>query len=396
MKYKTRYLCFFTATALFHLASNFAHPVTPTIIQELGLPDYMFGLMLAVMMIANFAFSPFWASVNLAISSRQSLLICCLGYALVQLGFAYSTTQAEILLVRLLAGVFLGGIFVSLLTYVVNTAKPADQGKYLTYSATLLSVFGAFGYLVGGVLGEFSIRATFLLQAAVLCLAGLLFRFGCQPDGQQKKLSFRELAGNANPLDAFRNGKYFMNTGFALLFLVNVLINLGNTGFDQVFNYYLKAQLGLTSSYNGVIKAVVGFVSFFFNMTLCLWILRKTDTKKSLVVLTAVCALAALGTVLPAPIGVFLAWGIALYAAYSVSVPILQDMVAIRAEPSQKNLVMGFFNASKSLGCIVGSLMAGFLYEVSAKLPFACIALAYGLSIAAAAGYLLYCRREKA
>lgn len=394
MKYKTRYLCFFTATALFHLASNFAHPVTPTIIQELGLPDYMFGLMLAVMMIANFAFSPFWASLNLAISSRQSLLICCLGYGLAQLGFAYATTQAGILFVRLLAGVFIGGVFVSLLTYVVNTARPEDQGRYLTYSATLLSVFGAFGYLVGGVLGEFSIRATFLLQAAVLCLSGLLFRFGCEPDGQQKQLSLRELGANANPLDAFRNGKYFMNTGFALLFLVNVLINLGNTGFDQVFNYYLKAQLGLTSSYNGIIKAVVGFVSFFFNMTLCLWILRKTDLKKSLVVLVSVCALAALGTVLPAPIGVFLAWGIALYAAYSVSVPILQDMVATRAAPAQKNLVMGFFNASKSLGCVVGSLMAGFLYEISAKLPFGCIALAYGLSIAAAVGYLLYCRRE--
>ena len=394
MKYKTRYFCFFTATALFHLASNFAHPVTPTIIQELGLPDYMFGLMLAAMMIANFAFSPFWASLNLTISSRQSLFLCCLGYALVQLGFAYATTQAEILLVRLLAGVFLGGVFVSLLTYVVNTARPEDQGRYLTYSATLLSVFGAFGYLVGGVVGEFSIRAAFLLQAAVLCLAGLLFRFGCEPDGQQKKLSLRELGANANPLDAFRNGKYFMNTGFALLFLVNVLINLGNTGFDQVFNYYLKAQLGLTSSYNGIIKAVVGFVSFFCNMTLCLWILRKTELKKSLVVLVSVCALAAVGTVLPAPIGVFLGWGIALYAAYSVCVPILQDMVANRAEPSQKNLVMGFFNASKSLGCIVGSLMVGFLYEISAKLPFACIALAYGLSIATSVGYLLHCRRE--
>lgn len=47
MKYKTRFLLFFVAMALFHLASNFAHPATPTIIQELGLPDYMFGLMLA-------------------------------------------------------------------------------------------------------------------------------------------------------------------------------------------------------------------------------------------------------------------------------------------------------------------------------------------------------------
>ena len=150
MKYKTRFLLFFVAMALFHLAANFAHPVTPTIIQELGLPDYMFGLMLAVMMIANFALSPSWGNINRFISSRQSLLICCVGYALAQLGFAYSTTQAGILFVRLLAGVFIGGVFVSMLTYVVNVARPEDMAKYLTYSATLHSVFGAFGYLIGG------------------------------------------------------------------------------------------------------------------------------------------------------------------------------------------------------------------------------------------------------
>ena len=88
MKYKTRFLLFFVAMALFHLAANFAHPVTPTIIQELGLPDYMFGLMLAVMMIANFALSPSWGNINRFISSRESLLICCVGYAAAQLGFA--------------------------------------------------------------------------------------------------------------------------------------------------------------------------------------------------------------------------------------------------------------------------------------------------------------------
>lgn len=396
MKYKTRYLLFFTAMALFHLSSNFAHPVTPTIIQELGLPDYMFGLMLAVMMIANFTFSPFWGSINLYISSRQSLMICCLGYGVAQLGFAYATTQVGILFVRLLAGVFIGGIFVSLLTYVVNTAKPEDQGKYLTYSATIHSVFGAFGYLIGGVIGEYSIRAAFLLQAGTLCAAGLLFRLVCEPDARNaEKVSFRELTANANPLDAFRNGKYFMNTAFVLLFLVNVLINLGNTGFDQVFNYYLKDQLGLTSSYNGIIKAVVGFIAFVSNMTLCLWIIRKTDTKRSLVLLLAACTAAALGTVLSPRIALFLFSGIVLYAGYSVSIPVLQNMVAVRADPAQKNLVMGFYNASKSLGSIIGSLMAGFLYAVHVKLPFSIIAAVYALSIAAGAGYLVYCRREE-
>ena len=39
MKYKTRFLFFFAAMILFNLAANFAHPVTPTIIKDLALPD---------------------------------------------------------------------------------------------------------------------------------------------------------------------------------------------------------------------------------------------------------------------------------------------------------------------------------------------------------------------
>lgn len=397
MKYKTRFIFFYAATIIFHLASNFAHPVTPTIIHDLNLPDYMFGLMLGVMMIANFSLSPFWGKINLYISSRQSLMICCIGYGVAQLGFAYSTTQATILCFRALAGVFCGGIFVSLLTYVVNTAKPEDQAKFLTYSATFYSVFGAFGYLVGGLIGEYSIRAAFLLQAAGLCLAGIMFRVFCVSDAQtEKKIPVKQLMKDANPLKAFLDGKYFMNSAFILLFVLNIFINLGNTGFDQAFNYYLKDQLGLTSSYNGLIKAVVGMISFVFNMTLCLWIIRKTDTKKSLAVLVFICTLAGIGTVLSAKIGMFITCGIALYAGYSVSLPVLQDIVASLADPGQKNLVMGFYNATKSLGSIIGSLMAGFIYGIHVKLPFICVATVYGLAVLAALGYLIYCRRQQA
>ena len=396
MKYKTRFFLFFTAMTLFHLASNFAHPVTPTIIQDLRLSDYMFGVALAMMQLANFLMSPFWGKINNYISSRVSLLICCIGYGVAQIWFAYATTEGMIICARLFAGAFVGGIFVSFLTYVVNVAHPEDQPKYLTWSATIHSVAGAFGYLIGGVVGEFSIRATFVLQAITLCAAGAMFRLFCLPDARNReKLPAKQLIKDANPLKAFSDGKYFMNTAFVLLFLLNALINLGNTGFDQVFNYYLKDQLGLTSSYNGMIKAVVGFISFIFNMTLCLWIIRKTDTRKSMVVLTLVCALAALGTVLAPKIGMFIVFGIAAYAGYSVSIPVLQDIVASQADPNQKNLVMGFYNATKSLGSIIGSLMSGFIYAIHVKLPFACIAAVYTLAIVAALGYLVYCKNRK-
>ena len=35
MKYKTRFFLFFFVMVLFNLAANFAHPVTPTVIQDL-------------------------------------------------------------------------------------------------------------------------------------------------------------------------------------------------------------------------------------------------------------------------------------------------------------------------------------------------------------------------
>ena len=395
MRYKTRFALFFGAMILFNLAANFAHPVTPTIIPNLQLHDYMFGVALAMMQLANFLMSPVWGKLNTKISSRLTLLIGCCGYGLAQLWFALATTELMIILARLFAGVFVGGIFVSFLTYVVNMADPKDQPKYLTWSATIQSVAGAFGYLVGGVLGEYSIKGTFLIQSICLLAVGAAFFFICLPDKQREgKIQLGQIVKDANPFGAFKDCAKFMTLSFAMLFVVNILINFGNTGFDQAFNYYLKAQLNLTSSYNGIIKAAVGLVSFVANMTLCIWLIQKTDTKKSLSLLVAVCALASVGTLISPKIGIFITFSILVYAGYSVSLPVLQNMVATQADPAQKNLVMGFYNSTKSLGSIAGSLTAGFIYAIHPKLPFGCTALIYGLGLAAALSFLCLGRKK--
>ena len=198
----------------------------------------------------------------------------------------------------------------------------------------------------------------------------------------------QKIVRDANPLRAFLDCGAFMTVAFAALFAVNILINFGNTGFDQAFNYYLKDQLRLTSSYNGIIKAAVGLVSFISNMTLCIWIINKTNTHRSMVILCGVCTLAAVGALMAPGIGLFIAFSILVYAGYSVSLPVLQNMVAAQADPERKNLVMGFYNATKSLGSIAGSLTAGFIYSAGVKLPFVCTAVIYGLGMLAALFYL--------
>ena len=394
MRYKTRFFLFFLAIVIFNLAANFAHPVTPTVIQELGLHDYMFGLALAAMMLTNFLLSPFWGKINTYISSRTSLLISCFGYGIAQLWFAYADSELMIVLARMFAGLFTGGAFVSFLTYIINVADPEDHARFLTYAATIKSVAGAFGYLIGGFLGEVSARLSFISQALLLMAVAVMFYLICLPDKSSEisGVSKRNFLKEANPFQAFADSRYFMTRAFVLLFLINIFTNFGNTGFDQAFNYYLKDVLSLSSSYNGVVKALVGLISFAANMTLCIWIINKTRVKRSMLIIVSACTVSALMVTLSSQIVIFIIFSVLVYAGYSVSVPVLQNMIAEKADNAQKNLVMGFFNSTQSLGSIAGSLLAGFIYSVHTRLPFFCVFLAYGLAASAA---LLYALRKE-
>ena len=62
---------------------------------------------------------------------------------------------------------------------------------------------------------------------------------------------------------------------------------------------------------------------------------------------------------------------VVFYTFNAVSIPLLQDLVAKRAaQGKDSNLIMGFYNATKSLGGIIGSLVAGLVYTVGPKLAF--------------------------
>ena len=54
---KNKLLMFFIINGLFNLAANYAHPITPTVIKNLQLGDYMFGVAFGAMMGLNFLFS---------------------------------------------------------------------------------------------------------------------------------------------------------------------------------------------------------------------------------------------------------------------------------------------------------------------------------------------------
>ena len=360
---------FLTIVAIESLAANFAHPITPTLIKNLELPDYMFGVAFAGMSFTNFLFSPFWAKMVNRISSRLTLLICCSGYGVGQLMFMLSQRQGTILIARLTSGFFVGGIMVSFLTYVINKGDPKTRGKFLALNATCTTVFGAFGYLVGGFVGVVSIPITFVLQATTLIGSGVLFYLLLEDDKKQIKERFVFIR-DANALKAFIDSKQFMTKLFAILFCIVFLTSLASTTYDQCFNYYIKDAFDFNSSYNGILKAVVGFISLLANTTICLWILKNTDVRKSLIYIFFGASTCLFLIFLIKDIAPFILVNVIFFAFNAMHIPLVQDLCAKNSNETNSSMVMGFYNALKSLGMVCGGLFAGFIYAVGPKLSF--------------------------
>lgn len=382
MNKKKKMTLFFIVVALWDLSASFVHPVTPTLFKDLQLKDYMFGVALACMMAANFLFSPFWGKISGYISSRKTLLISCMGYALGQVFFALSRTQLQFILARTFAGVFCGGIFVGILNYIVNES-PGDKARNnnLVLSATLQTVFNSLGYFVGGMLGEINVYVAVYAQTAALCACGLLFLAVCEKDNTIPAEAMKPglLVKEANPFGAFVQGRSFMTLTLAFLFGMVALQNLSQTAFDQSFNYYVIDQIGMSTGYNGTIKFVMGVVTMLANATVCVWLMNRTDGKKSIIyVLLAgtVCMAGVLGFRQLVP---FLIVSILFYAISSVSIPMMQRLAADESgkEGRDSNLMMGFYNSLQAFGGIIGALVAGFTYVVSPRAPFVCCTVGF-------------------
>ena len=367
-------LMFYLGCVVLNIAANTAHPVTPTIFTTLGLGSYMFGVALASQLVTNFLFSPFWGWISSYISSRTVLLITCIGYGLGQALFGLATTEMGFIVARALTGIVCGGCFVCIMTYVVNTAPDSvSRGQQLAITATIQMVCSAFGYFLGGMLGEVFTHLAIIVQVIMLFIAALIFRFGCKDDA---RFSVSELKGRNNviaefnPLKSFVLAKAFLTPLFTVLFIACLLQNLGFTCFDQTFNYYIRDQFGFTSGYNGILKGIMGVITMVANMTICIWLIRKTDIRKSVIGVLAICSAAMFGVIWFEEIVPFIIVFVIFFAFNSISLPLLQDLVASGGREDQNSLIMGFYNAMKSLGGIIGALFAGLLYTVNPKLPF--------------------------
>lgn len=354
-------------TMLFAMFANIAHPVTPRFIKSLGLGDSMFGYAYAGMAFTNFLFSPLWAKLAEKYGNIKVTSLTLFFYGVSQLMFGLSTTTFNIMTARLVGGFFIGGIFVSQLLYIVNNANPKEKGQAMVNNATMQIVAGTFGFLLGGLIGDYKIIYAFYFQVTGLFLTSLFVFLFIKEDSKNHKYQKFKLK-EVNPFISLKSEEIKSNRFLRNIFIVSIMASTASVLYDQTFNYYMADFFNFPPSVNGVVKSITGVLAFITNSTITLWIIKKTNLTKSLgVIFFTVSALILLLINIEVPL-IFLAINIIYFAVHAAYLPVIQDLVTDAAV--NQNLAIGTLNSLKSLGMILGAILAGFAYALDKKLPF--------------------------
>ena len=367
------------------IVTNMAHPFTPKLFTSLHMPDYMFGVSFASMALASFLFAPFWGKTADQKGRARVLSIMSVGYGIGQLFFSWSTTIWVLVPVRFITGFFACANTVCSMSYVTDITTPDNRTRYMSYLAAAITVSGAVGYLFGGVLGDISIPLAFGVQVVLMLLLGVgiwLFLPESYQAGVDPQASYQpwRILRTANPFRLLSGAGRFLNAAVAVFLLVTFLASFATYAFDQAFNYFIKAELDFPTTYNGVIKAVVGLLGLLINVTVTIWLSRRADPRLSAVGILFLCGVTALATAMITQLSGFLACTVLFYSINAMHLPVLQALATRCGGQANSNGIMaGMFQSSRNLGMMGGALFAGFIYMLGSRLPFVWTGIAFFL-----------------
>ncbi|WOO91486.1 MFS transporter [Mollicutes bacterium LVI A0078] len=246
---------------------NFAHPVTPQMMELKGSPDYLFGLFFFAMSAGTFYFSPKWGSKIDRIGTRKILTIAPLIYAIGQFMFAYFTNPLLMLIGRFISGAFASGWIVGVTSYINLKSKPDEKIKNFGYQLVATNLGGVVGQMLSGKIGSSNVYYSFIFQITFLIILGLVV-FGIvenlYPEAKvQAKTSFTKAVG------ALREH------GYLLLMLSMICFATINNISRGMPSYFGSDVANFTTSQVGNMNAYVNLLGLISN----LFIIRIMEKK---------------------------------------------------------------------------------------------------------------------
>ena len=330
-------------------------PILPGLLRELAGADATslhYGALLAVYAAMQFLFAPVLGALSDRFGRRPVLLLSLAGAAADYVLMALAPTLAWLYVGRVLSGIT--GASMAVGTACITDITPeADRAKRYGQMGAALGLGFVVGPLIGGALGEWSLRAPFV-AAAVMNAINLAMAWRMLPESNQHRTARLD----ASKLNAF-SALHRLQGRAALLPLVGVfaVIALASQAPASLWILYGQDRYGWSAWVAGLSLAGFGGLHAISQAFVTGPMVAKLGERRALLAGMAADALG-FGLIGVATAGWMPFALLPLFAAGGLAMPALQAMLARQVDEQRQGELQGMLASLASLIGIGGPVVA--------------------------------------
>lgn len=337
-------------------------PVLPNLLESLTGEEVagaakIGGYLVFIYALMQFLFSPVLGNLSDRFGRRPVLLLSLVGLITDYSIMSFAPSVAYLFIGRMIAGI--SGAAVSTATAYMADITPRE--KRAQRFGLIGAAFGLgfiIGPVVGGVLGEISVRAPFMVAAA-LAFANFLFGLIVLPESLAKTKRRRFNIKRANPfgaLLAFRSNPVVLWMIAALF-----LFTLASQSYPSVWNFFTIEKFDWTSSQIGLSLAAFGLLFALSQAVLVGPVVKRFGEPVTILAGMLAAGVAFFGvSLIHTPVGLY---GYLIVGSFSgLAVPTISGLISRLVPDNSQGELQGAVNAGNSLSAILGPIIATQLF----------------------------------
>jgi len=277
---------------------------------------------------------------------------------------SFAPSVAYLFIGRMIAGI--SGAAVSTATAYMADISPRE--KRAQRFGLIGAAFGLgfiIGPVVGGVLGEISVRAPFMVAAA-LAFANFLFGLIILPESLPKTRRRRFDIKRANPFGALLGLRRYP----AVLWLIAALFLfvLAGQSYPSVWSFFTTEKFGWTSSQIGISLAVFGVLFALSQAVLVGPLVKRFGEAITILAGMIAASIAFFGvSLIHTPVGLY---GYLIVGAFSgMAAPAISGLMSRLVPDNSQGELQGAVNAGNALSAILGPIIATQLFAYFTSSP---------------------------
>lgn len=326
-----------------HLIQSFAGGDTVHAAYWIGLFGFAFSLM-------QFVCAPIQGALSDRYGRRPVILLSCLGLGLDFVLMAVANTLPLLLLGRIISGIT-SASFTTANAYIADITAPQDRAKSFGMIGAAFGVGFVLGPVIGGQLGEISVRLPFWF-AAGLALLNFAYGWFVLPESlpPEKRVAKFDVS-HANPLGSLiLLRRYPQVFGLAA---VAFIANLAHYVYPSIFVLFADYQYRWKEADVGWVLAAVGVLNIIVNVLLVGRFTKRFGERRTLLFGLS-CGVIGFVIYGSADVGWLFLLGLPISALWALATPANQALITRQVGADVQGRIQGALMSLASLAGVIG------------------------------------------